>query len=320
MPVLKLSTPGVYVQEIPSLPPSVAEVETAIPAFVGYTEKADQLAPGDLKMIPTKINSVGEYISFFGGAAVETDDSIGITLKNLGGGQYDVSFTHDATKVSKHNLYYSIKHFYDNGGGSAYIVSVDTYAHAAGALSKDDLKTGLAAVADVDEVTLLCIPEASNIDQSDVGAAYADVVKAMIAQAYNLKDRFAIVDPYKVTPKSATNPSGTISADVAFIRNATLTVAENKFAAAYYPHITSTYNFRYNADLEPKNNIDLLKINSYVWSGVGADPSPTAAGTVIGTLKGSVIYNKINSEIKKQYVVLPPSGAIAGLYTQSRFK
>ena len=44
MAVLKLSTPGVYVQEIPSLPPSVAEVETAIPAFVGYTEKADKLS------------------------------------------------------------------------------------------------------------------------------------------------------------------------------------------------------------------------------------------------------------------------------------
>lgn len=33
-------TPGVYIQEISKFPPSVAEVETAIPAFIGYTEKA----------------------------------------------------------------------------------------------------------------------------------------------------------------------------------------------------------------------------------------------------------------------------------------
>ena len=33
-------TPGVYVVEIPLLPPSVAQVETAIPAFIGYTQKA----------------------------------------------------------------------------------------------------------------------------------------------------------------------------------------------------------------------------------------------------------------------------------------
>ena len=31
-------TPGVYVEEITKLPPSVAEVDTAVPAFVGYTE------------------------------------------------------------------------------------------------------------------------------------------------------------------------------------------------------------------------------------------------------------------------------------------
>ena len=36
MPVYK--TPGVYVEEISTLPPSVAEVATAVPAFVGYTE------------------------------------------------------------------------------------------------------------------------------------------------------------------------------------------------------------------------------------------------------------------------------------------
>jgi len=32
--------PGVYVEEISLFPPSVAEVATAIPAFIGYTEKA----------------------------------------------------------------------------------------------------------------------------------------------------------------------------------------------------------------------------------------------------------------------------------------
>ncbi|MEJ7679297.1 MAG: hypothetical protein WKG06_15860 [Segetibacter sp.] len=32
-------TPGVYVEEIPLFPPSVADVETAIPVFVGFTQK-----------------------------------------------------------------------------------------------------------------------------------------------------------------------------------------------------------------------------------------------------------------------------------------
>ena len=36
-------TPDVYVEEISVFPPSVAEVETAIPAFVGYTEFARRI-------------------------------------------------------------------------------------------------------------------------------------------------------------------------------------------------------------------------------------------------------------------------------------
>ncbi|MBP1653020.1 MAG: phage tail protein, partial [Bacteroidetes bacterium] len=41
-------TPGVYIEEIPKLPPSIASVETAIPAFIGYTEKAQWKVAGDL--------------------------------------------------------------------------------------------------------------------------------------------------------------------------------------------------------------------------------------------------------------------------------
>ena len=38
-------TPGVYIEEIPKLPPSIASVETAIPAFIGYTQKAQLKYP-----------------------------------------------------------------------------------------------------------------------------------------------------------------------------------------------------------------------------------------------------------------------------------
>ncbi len=60
-------TPGVYIEEIPKFPPSVAPVETAIPAFIGYTAKADDLVAGDLTLKPTRISSLVEYEKFFGG-------------------------------------------------------------------------------------------------------------------------------------------------------------------------------------------------------------------------------------------------------------
>jgi phage tail sheath protein FI len=125
MAVLKLSTPGVYVQEIPSLPPSVAEVETAIPAFIGYTEKAQRFAPDDLKLIPTKINNLGEFVLFYGVAPQEAEDSISISVTDYGSNVYNTVITAGASVKSNYNLYYALKHFYDNGGGTCFVVSVD---------------------------------------------------------------------------------------------------------------------------------------------------------------------------------------------------
>ncbi|MBK8553394.1 MAG: hypothetical protein IPL53_20955 [Ignavibacteria bacterium] len=57
-----IKTPGVYINEIPSFPPSVAEVATAIPAFIGYTQKA--VANGvSVVNTPYRIESIVEYQS-----------------------------------------------------------------------------------------------------------------------------------------------------------------------------------------------------------------------------------------------------------------
>ena len=53
-------TPGVYVEEISTLPASVAQVATAIPAFIGYTGKAERLN-GDPITGPHRITSLLEY-------------------------------------------------------------------------------------------------------------------------------------------------------------------------------------------------------------------------------------------------------------------
>jgi len=65
-------TPGVFVEEIPSFPPSISGVETSIPAFIGATQKADKITPGDLDLVPTIIDSVPEYEQYYGLAAPET--------------------------------------------------------------------------------------------------------------------------------------------------------------------------------------------------------------------------------------------------------
>ncbi len=58
--------PGVYVEENKIFPPDVTEVETAVPAFIGYTQIAKKAEDNDLILKPVKIYSLKEYNSFFG--------------------------------------------------------------------------------------------------------------------------------------------------------------------------------------------------------------------------------------------------------------
>ena len=62
-----MKTPGVYIVEKNAFPNSVVEAETAIPAFIGITDKA-QNGNDDLKGVPWKISSMTEYLQYFGGA------------------------------------------------------------------------------------------------------------------------------------------------------------------------------------------------------------------------------------------------------------
>src|SRR5450755_668847 len=51
-------TPGVYVEEISTLPPSVAEVSTAVPAFFGYTQTGPAVG---------QVSTMLEFEALFGG-------------------------------------------------------------------------------------------------------------------------------------------------------------------------------------------------------------------------------------------------------------
>ena len=62
-----MKTPGVYIVEKNAFPNSVVEVATAVPAFIGYTEKAKN-GTKPLLNVPWKISSLAEYEQYFGGA------------------------------------------------------------------------------------------------------------------------------------------------------------------------------------------------------------------------------------------------------------
>lgn len=65
------TTPGVYVVEKNAFPNSVVEVATAIPVFIGYTQQA-AYSGKDLTNIPTRVESMKEFQTFFGTGFVQT--------------------------------------------------------------------------------------------------------------------------------------------------------------------------------------------------------------------------------------------------------
>ena len=111
-------TPGVYVEEIPKFPPSVAPVDTAIPAFIGYTEKAIDEVADDLLLKPKRIESLVEFEQYFGAPQPETE--IVVTITDRAGTAPPAWSPPRSTRRdrSKHILYYALQLFYANGGGS----------------------------------------------------------------------------------------------------------------------------------------------------------------------------------------------------------
>jgi len=179
-------TPGVYIEEIPKLPPSIAQVQTAIPAFIGFTEKAQELAPNDLNKKPVKIGSLVEYELYFGYGP--TPEVTGI---NIDAGNNFLS----ASVQNNYHLYDSLQLFYANGGGDCYIVSIGTYGLAT---PSDTLFIeGIQQLEKEDEPTLLLFPDAATLPDTEL----ANVQQAALAQCDDLKDRFAILDVQKNDPK-----------------------------------------------------------------------------------------------------------------------
>ncbi len=123
-----MKTPGVYIVEKSAFPNSVVEVATAVPAFVGYTERADNKGK-TLRNKPWRITSMAEFRSYFGDApkalftvAVKSADSVEESAFKLDKKEYVL-----ARDGGKYILYFSMLSFFQNGGGPCYIVSVGGY-------------------------------------------------------------------------------------------------------------------------------------------------------------------------------------------------
>ena len=230
-------SPGVYIDEISVFPPSVAPVATAVPAFIGYTEKAmingsawnhstQGIAPA------TRITSMLEFETLFGGAF---DEQFKVTITN--GPSIAIDDT-VMTDISEYTLHYHMRMYFANGGGPCYIVSVDTYDSTSFTIDWTLLRDGIAVTEKADEVTLLVVPEAvsGQVNLSQRGTLYND----MMSLCAKLKDRFAIMDVPATVPPTV----GSIVADATSFRSNT-GLNNLKYGAAYYPSLQTLLTRNY---------------------------------------------------------------------------
>ncbi|MEM9598190.1 MAG: phage tail sheath C-terminal domain-containing protein [Acidobacteriota bacterium] len=225
-------TPGVFVEEISTFPPSVVPVETAIPAFVGYTEMATGPGGEDLRFVPTRVRSLLDFETRFGGDFSPDDYEVEVDLGS--GNAVGPATPRVGGADRRYYLYGCLRHFYANGGGPCYVVSVGSYADAPAlgdTATPAGLLGGLSRVERVDEPTLLAFPDGVSLDAAELGSLQG----AALAQCGKLGDRFLVAD-LRGGDREATLASDPV-AD--FRQN----VGTNhlRFGAAYYPWLRSIY-------------------------------------------------------------------------------
>lgn len=226
-------TPGIFVEEISTLAPSVVEVDTAIPAFIGYTQTAVDASGNDLTFVPTRVASFLEYQPLFGAEFVPS--TYQVVLDIPAGDVIGAVSPKDSSGNERH--YYlanSIRQYFANGGGPCYIVSVGSYSNApvlGDITTPAGLLGGLSRIAPVDGPTLLLFPDGVSLTSADLGALQA----AALAQCEKLQDRFAILDI-----RQGDQP---VSPTVDPIANFRQNVGMNslRYGAAYYPWLRTIY-------------------------------------------------------------------------------
>ncbi len=352
---LNLKTPGVYIEEKSAFPNSVVGVETAIPAFVGYTQKA-KFKGESLLNKPVKIDSFKEFEQFYGAGCKTTYGLTEIDTSKEDAPEPDLhledkAYTLDADVGTRFNLYESLKFFYQNGGGTCFIVAVGTYDKGVVTpdFSTSPFEAGIKKLEKETEPTMLVIPDAVLLDDSD---CYS-LQQQMLMHCGKQQNRVSILD---VTQGDRGLDDPTFN-PVDNFRNA---VASDylSYGAAYYPYLHTTImqlpeiSFQnLNADgvkvlqgvcndfAGTLGDAQKTAIKPYI-DGMGAAPADAGgddagdggdggdagdggaankapdAHTINSVLSIAVPdYKLVMESILKKKNLLPPSGAMAGVYS-----
>lgn len=333
-----LTTPGVYIKKEEQADRSPRSVASAIPVFIGYTEKIHHQG-NDIRFKAIKIDSLSDYINIFGRGAQRTYTLLNHDLKNITVPQIK------ADPNTSFILFESLRLYFLNGGGTCYIISVGSHHeselksskdfrwmnHAEDVIQLDKLLQGIQVLALEEEPSILVIPEAVMLaDIEQCGALQKKMLHHCSLKKFN---RFAILDIYKGDLKRTYDEEDIVSTFRTEIGNQFLS-----YGAAYYPWLDtsitpdSLVNFRNISNLSVL--VDILKKEIAEIELRGSRKKE--AISEVNRLKDlehvsdirlvemhqtylsiSPFYQKLISLLHDQLNLFPPSAAIAGVYVST---
>jgi uncharacterized protein len=339
-------TPGVYIQEKNAFPNSVVGVPTAIPAFIGYTYPVGK-SRNPVHNKALKISSFTEFLRYFpvpGNAQIKPyrpqyflveQNQMPASGPGIQIGTNYYALVPDPASV--YYLYNSIRWFYQNGGGDAYIVSVGSYDATFGNplppgsplinphISLNDLLNGLKVLREEAEPTMYVCPDATLLPPDQ----QATLMQAMLAQNAELKTAISLFD---VPGGRKPDPTQFMS-DITDFRS--MLGTENlSFGAAYYPFVKT--NVMDSGEIDFTNLFDgrLSSLVAFL-EDHKAEPDVSSLLTTIQSLtkKGastltkdqlhrslitaSPFYKKLMRLVMDEANLLPPSGAMAGIISRT---
>ncbi len=192
-------TPGVYIEEKNAFPNSVVAVATAVPVFIGYTKRAENLGKKVFNK-PTRVTSLVEFEQIFGAAPefkfaiTKLDDEAAEQERekfplNTADGRADHKIAWpEGTSV--YRLYSSVKLFYQNGGGACYILSVGDYSSP---IDADQLVSVIPLLKDEPEPTMVLVPDALSLETPD---KYFKVYTTCLDHCQSVQNRVTMMDVF----------------------------------------------------------------------------------------------------------------------------
>lgn len=328
-------TPGVYIVEQNAFPTSVVAVPTAVPLFIGYTEKADANNKS-LLYKPTKISTYKDYLEFFGAGFCAKFSVVDPGADNHLP-VYSIDGKNKVVAIDDKNTFYfhsAIKLFFANGGGDCYILSIGLYQdEIVNGISRKDFEATTERPETVWDIlqkemepTLVVVPDFIALGEAAY-PLYIDILK----HCADTQSRFGIFDLAKQKSNQAID-------DIVLPFRAAIGTEHLNYGAAYYPWLKTTIIEAEEVDeknlggfvevlkILPQpdpsitdkahegNNISSLVKQSFKTPGTVFNEGFTEELFHQSLIKISTTYATILKEILTQLNELPPSAAMAGIY------